>query len=194
LPTDTNYNAFLKDSTIPYTTYYLRGSTPGTAMITVGAISADQMEYKAAFSNCGSAVDIYAPGENILSSVNSNLKGGTYDYRNDQYLICKYNGTSMATPQVTGMLACALETYPNMSHADALQYLLDNCVTGQMYDRDPVNAGDYYSLQGSPNRILHYKQERPSAGNVYPKINCKARPTVGQTWPRPRIYRYGPQT
>lgn len=194
LPTDTYYNSFIKDQFLAYNTYYLRGGTPGASMITVGAMSADQTEPKASFSNCGPAIDIYAPGENILSSVNSNLKGGTYDSRNDQYLICKYNGTSMACPQVAGLLACALETYPNMSHADTLQYLLDNCLTDQMFDRTPVNAGDYYSLQGSPNRMLHFKQERPNEGNVYPKINCKTRPTSGQIWPRPRIYRYGPQS
>lgn len=61
-----------------------------TSVITVGAININ--DEKASFSNIGNAVDIFAPGENILS-----LAPGS----STQVL----SGTSMATPFVSGLAA-----------------------------------------------------------------------------------------
>jgi hypothetical protein len=109
------------------------------------------------------------------------------DSRNSNYYDSKYQGTSMASPQVCGMLACALETYPRMTPAEAKQYILDYANENQMFDGAFVNADSYTSLQDSPNRIARYYYERPTQGDVYPKKNHKKRPTSGAIWPRPRF-------
>lgn len=172
--------------------YYGRGSSPGVDMICVGALGSLASEMKAEFSNSGSAVDIFAPGEYIMSSVNDNLEGGTYDSRNASYLISKLNGTSMASPQIAGLLACVLETYPTMDQSRALAYLLKYAFSAQMVDMGnwPYSFND---LQGAPNKLMRYIPERPISGAVFPKVNTHARPTSGHVYPRTRIYRYGPE-
>lgn len=64
--------------------------------ITVGA--SDRNDRIANFSNKGSCVDIYAPGVGIFSSI----KDSDSSYGS-------WNGTSMATPHVTGIIARYLE-------------------------------------------------------------------------------------
>ena len=69
-------------------------------VIAVSAI--DQGDMKASFSNYGSYIDFCAPGVGILSTT----KGGGYGYA---------DGTSFATPFVTGVVALMLSKYPSMN-------------------------------------------------------------------------------
>jgi hypothetical protein len=173
--------------------YYNRGSSPGSAAnsICVGAISALANESKASFSNCGPRVDVYAPGNNIMSSLNSTTGfGGTTDPRNSSFYIGKSSGTSMASPQVCGVLACILEIYPNMTQMEARDYIASYATADQMTTTSG-GPSDYTDLQGSSNRYLFYVKERALTGEVYPKNNYKARPTSGSVFPRTRIVRYG---
>ena len=162
------------------------GAVPG--MICVGAVSALVNESKVQFSNCGPRVDVYAPGTNIMSSINRTL--GQADARNISFYNSKKSGTSMASPQVCGVLACVLETWPRMTPTDALAYIHQTAKLGQMTDSGG-GPTDYTSLQGSVNRYLFQREERPFNGLVGPKSNFGLRPTTGQTWPRTKIYRYG---
>ena len=187
----TDYNNNVVYNSLPY--YYNRGSSPSAAsnVICVGAASALTNDSKADFSNCGPRVDIYAPGDNIMSSLNSTASyGGTTDPRNSNYFIGKIGGTSMASPQVCGVLACILEVYPNMKQLDILKYVIDYAKTGQI-TATSGGVTDYTDLQGSSNRYLFYINERPIQGEVYPKKNYKSRPTAGAVFPRTRILRYG---
>jgi len=74
-----------------------------TAPNVVAVAATDNDDFMASFSNYGkTSVDLGAPGVNILSTTRNN----TYSY---------YNGTSMATPHVSGaaalvLSACALDT------------------------------------------------------------------------------------
>ena len=142
-------------------------------------------ETKAAFSNNGPGVDIYAPGRAIMSSLNSS---STSDPRNSTYKIGKYQGTSMASPQVCGVLACILEIYPNMNQSQARKYLFDTAKYNQMTDTGG-SFTDQTSLNGSTNRTLNFKQERPSIGKTWPKLNLLGRPTSGLLYPRSRVKR-----
>ncbi|KAI7534619.1 hypothetical protein KC331_g12464 [Hortaea werneckii] len=67
----------------------------GGPAITVGSVGMGGMT--SSFSNYGDCVDVYAPGEEIISS----WIGG-------QNMIESLSGTSMATPHVTGIVACAM--------------------------------------------------------------------------------------
>lgn len=187
-------NAFIAEyEGFPYVWYSNRGTTPSAAanVICVGGISSLSSEVKSASSNCGPRVDIFAPGSNIMSSLNNTESyGGTSDFRNAAFSIGKVSGTSMASPQVCGLLACVLELYPRFNQEDARSYLFNYSQANQITDTAGGPA-DTTDLQGSENRYLYYYKERLDSGNVYPKPNYSVRPTDGQTWPRTRIYRYG---
>lgn len=188
-----NYVVYTYLGFISITANYSQGTSPSAApgVINVGAASAFSYEAKAYFSNNGPRVDLFSPGESIISSVNTSTSyGGVPDPRNSLYSLIKLSGTSMACPQVTGVLACALEVYPNMTPAQAVDYITSYASSDQMY----VSSGgitDYYDLLGAPNKYLAYVQERKLEGEVYPKNNYKARPSDGVVFPRTRILRYG---
>ncbi|KAI7219321.1 hypothetical protein KC333_g3042 [Hortaea werneckii] len=67
----------------------------GGPAITVGSVGMEGRQ--STFSNWGGCVDVYAPGEEIISS----WIGG-------ENMIESLSGTSMATPHVTGIVACAM--------------------------------------------------------------------------------------
>ena len=66
----------------------------------------------AAFSNYGSNVDVFAPGEDIMSTV----PGGGYE---------KESGTSMASPVVAGVAALIMSYYPTLTAADVKKIILE---------------------------------------------------------------------
>lgn len=72
-------------------------SCTGGGLIVVGA--SDSAARKAAFSNYGVHVDVSAPGVGITSTLNT----GTTVPGADNYMF--YNGSSMAAPQVAGLVA-----------------------------------------------------------------------------------------
>ena len=164
--------------------YYMRGPSPGASpgVISVSAIDNTVLERKADYSNAGPRTDVFAPGSGITSSYPT----GTADPRNASYYIEKLPGTSMASPQVTGVLACALEAYPLMTPAEALAYIVKYSSKSQL--SDPADGEfpftNYNSLLHGPNYFLKYNQEKSTVGMTYPKQNYNIRPTSGRTYPR----------
>ncbi len=76
------------------------------------------------FSNWGAtAVDIAAPGVNIVSTIPSGVVGGPSD---PCYfaLYCEFNGTSMATPMVSGAAVDVLAAEPDMTMSQLRSRLL----------------------------------------------------------------------
>ena len=63
------------------------------------------------FSNFGRSVDVFAPGEDILSTV----PGGGVE---------RLSGTSMAAPVVSGLAALIMSYYPSLSAADVKRIIL----------------------------------------------------------------------
>ena len=177
----------------PY--YYMRGTSPtandtaaggGFEMpaICVGSIDSISTDQKVQYSDCGPGVDLYAPGTHIISA----LPSGVSDPRESGYYLGKFSGTSMASPQVCGVLACALEIYPNMNQVQAKAYILAYAKSGQITTNSNGPA-DGQDLQGSANLFLYYYKERPTLGNTFPKLNYQPRPTSGAVYPRRRIRR-----
>jgi hypothetical protein len=184
-----DYNNYLVYSGSNY--YYHRGGTPDSTpnVICVGAVGSTANETKADFSMTGPRLDIFAPGRYIMSSFNSTGSfGGVADPRNGSYYIGKISGTSMASPQVTGVLATALEVYPTLNQSRALSYLQGYARLNQMTDTGG-SYSDYTSLLGATNRYLRFVNERSSTGNTWPKQNYFVRPATGSVWPRSRIRR-----
>jgi hypothetical protein len=175
--------------TSPY--YYMRGSSPTAndttiPNICVGAIDVTSGDYKAYYSDCGPGVDIWAPGTNIISSYLS----GVSDSRNSGHLLGKISGTSMASPNVCGVLACALEQNPHWNQTQAKAYITGTATQGQITNTTGGPA-DIRDLQGAPNKYLYYKKERPETGTMVPRVAQGARPSTGMVFPRPRIHRFG---
>jgi hypothetical protein len=175
--------------TSPY--YYMRGSSPtanDTAIpnICVGSIDVTSSDYKASYSDCGPGVDIWAPGTNIISAYLS----GVGDSRNGTHLLGKISGTSMASPNVCGVLACALEQNPHWNQTQAKAYIVNTATQGQITNTTGGPA-DIRDLQGAPNKYLYYKKERPETGTMVPRVAQGARPSTGMVFPRPRIHRFG---
>ena len=143
--------------------YYARPSSPiTTGVISVGAIGAGVTsggDRKLSSSNCGPAVTIFAPGAYVTSAwLTANGPGGGLptpvpDPRKSGYFIAKNSGTSMASPQVAGVLACQLEVDPTLSQSRADSYITSASLTNQI----PDTAGSYtdvFSLQDAPNIYL----------------------------------------
>ena len=100
--------------------------------VTVGAT--DSLDYRASFSNYGTCVDIFAPGQGITAAwIGSNTATATKD------------GTSMASPHVAGVAGQYLEWQPNATPADVAAALTANATPNKM-----LNPGG-----GSPNLILY---------------------------------------
>jgi subtilisin family serine protease len=184
---DVDYNNTITYSGV--TRYYHRGDFRfGSNIICVGAISALVNESKATFSHCGNRVDVFAPGVNIISSVHSD-PNSTNDARNISYKLAKYDGTSMASPQVTGVIACVLEQYPRMTQSNVLDYLNQHSKVGQMTS----TAGGYtdkIDLQGASNKFLFFNKERKESGPLQPRETNGSRPTSGQSYPRRATLHY----
>lgn len=177
---------------INYLWYSNRGSAPAAVpgVICVGALDSNTGEYKATFSNTGPRIDLYAPGRYIMSSVNtsSGVSVSSSDTRNPYYKITKLSGTSMASPQVAGVLTSALEIYPRSTGTQITNYVLGLTTTGQM-GTTSGGISDTTDINGGANKILFLRQERPVAGPVFPKTNVDLRPSNGAVYPRPRIRR-----
>lgn len=139
-------------------------------------------------SNSGAKINIWSPGENIMSSYNA---AGVADPRNASYYLAKLTGTSMASPQTAGMIACLAEQYPNLTQANAISYIntvaQSNVIPDPNIPLPPTNS--YYNLREAPNKFLTYYYDRPINGNAYPRQRFWLRPSSGAVYPRPAIQR-----
>jgi hypothetical protein len=203
LPNSVDYANALLDNGAAY--FYHQGASPACAIgaITVGSVSTEAAanlsaygnvlgntisEVKAYYSNTGPRVDIYAPGSQIMSSY---ISKGVTDSRNSSYKLYKIDGTSMATPQVTGVLACMLEIYPHANYQDALNYLSKTCSTNQLYEAPVSNFDNFFVLRGGPNKYLKYNYDRKRTGLLYPNNEYAQFRSSEVRYPKTKIRRGG---
>ena len=194
------YNVFLGIIPLYNTRYTWRLSSPGwltagtpygtnwrKVIVTanVGTVVDERLNET---SSAGSMCDVCNPGTNIMSAYNS---AGVPDPRNAAYYLTKLTGTSMASPQTAGQIACIMEQYPNTTQMQARSYLMNFANSDVMYDPNiqcpPNNPVE--SLRGAPNLISTYYPDRPPTGNPWPQSRYWVRPTSGSVYPRPTIQR-----
>ncbi|CAL9381184.1 hypothetical protein SUDANB95_01060 [Actinosynnema sp. ALI-1.44] len=99
--------------------------------LTVGATN--NSDARAAFSNRGSCVDVFAPGVNITSA-----------FIDSDTSTLVESGTSMAAPHVAGAVANYLFQNPTATPAQVHAAIVNSATTGKVTD-----------TQGSPNRLLY---------------------------------------
>ncbi|MFF4831687.1 S8 family peptidase [Streptomyces sp. NPDC001315] len=99
--------------------------------VTVGAT--DNRDARAAFSNFGSALDLFAPGVSITSASNASDTGRA-----------TYSGTSMAAPHAAGTAALYLANHARATPAQVAKALVAQAANGRVSGRG----------LGSPDKIL----------------------------------------
>jgi hypothetical protein len=214
--------------------YFHRGSSPNVpdacdgSAIVVGSVDNIYQDRRAAYSNYGTGVTIYAPGTLTMSSIgpdsiaeaesmqpldprqkinlkptpsttgtlsenyyNSSIRNSNLQGSNSYYYNMQMSGTSMASPQVAGVLACALEIYPDMTQKQAKAYIQGTAKRDQLTENPEYHGQDYNtknwaSLGGGQNLYLYYKKERAVDGVAYPKLDVREKPTSGTVYPRRR--------
>jgi hypothetical protein len=159
--------------------------------INVGTLDGYKDDRKGYWSVCGDGVDIHAAGRQIMSSQLTSTGATVSDSRNSSFYLTKKSGTSMSSPQVTGVVALLMESNPGLNQAQVNEWLEANATKDLMYDTGTDSSTDLVSLQGAPNRILRWINQRPESGASFPKVNAKARPTSGSVYPRPRLRKRG---
>ena len=184
---DINYNNYLVilKNGENFSFYYNRGSwpnTPDSGSIIVGALSDHSDFRRSTYTMFGPGVDVFAPGDQILSAYGNT--GGFVDAKyggggNYYYAI---QGTSMASPQVCGVIACVASGKERFVQADALGYLSQQSVYGDMtFDAFGGTFDDATCSKGSPNKYLVIENPRPVVGNLQEQTGSR---TTGLTFPR----------
>ncbi|CAN5143704.1 hypothetical protein BH20ACT5_BH20ACT5_03250 [soil metagenome] len=103
--------------------------------ITVGATTIN--DARASFSNIGTCLDLFAPGQDITSA------WWTSDTATN-----RISGTATAAPHAAGAAALYLASNPGASPQQVRDHLVNNATTGKV-----TNPGS-----GSPNRLLYVTQ------------------------------------
>ena len=140
--------------------FYHRGSSPfsNDAMI-VGNINSStfgSLDTRSTSSCTGPGCNIWAAGSSIMSCTSNTNKFADAEYsKNSSFRQTNISGTSMASPQVAGVIACLLQKDSSLTPAQAKQIIEDDAVDGIIYDTASIVDYDQTrSLHGSPNRIM----------------------------------------
>ena len=166
--------------------YYMRGAWPNSPdndSIIVGALNNTHNFTRATFTMHGPGVDVFAPGQRILSCYGS---GGLNDTKYSAGSSNRYftlNGTSMASPQVAGVVATLATAKYRFTNSDVKGYLQRHSKDNDMtFDSGTGSHSDNTSQQGSPNKYLLSKNPRSTSGMIE---DVKGeRKTSGMTFPR----------
>lgn len=166
-----DYNNYYTSS-VDGVRYYHRGGTPAAAdgVISVGSVRIASPEAKSNFSNPGPRVHIYAPGEAIMSAVPASstqaTSAGTVAYPlNAAFKSTKLSGTSMASPQVVGVLACIAEARPSYGPTEFASWIEGNAIQSRLTDTGGGFA-DTQSLQGGVNTYLYQPFSRSEVYSI----------------------------
>lgn len=160
MPGNPDYDNYIVVSGVPR--YYHRGSSPyDDEAFKVGnldsSVVGSNVEHKAHSSENGPAVDIYAPGSNVISACsNTNAFGAVAYYQNSSFKQVNLTGTSQASPQIAGMVALYLQMNPSASPAQVKNWIINKSAVNNLYTTvSNVAYTDTLSLNGGGNRMLY---------------------------------------
>jgi serine protease len=108
-------------------------ASPARTAEAITVAASTSQDARASFSNFGSCVDLFAPGQGITSI-----------YSTSNTATAVLSGTSMASPHVAGAAALVLATRPGATPAQVAAALVDNAVSGRIS-----------GANGSPNKLLN---------------------------------------
>ena len=145
--------------------YYHRGSSPYSVDAHMvgnidSQVNSGGLEQKAESSNSGPGVSIWAPGTDIMSAcsdINVFNGDGAYPF-DDNFKIANISGTSMAAPQVAGILGLYTQLNPKDTPAQAKAFLENIGKSSQIYSSG--NDDDYTntrSIYNGPDTFLFNK-------------------------------------
>ena len=175
-----------------YSLYFCRGGAPNTPdvpVINVGALNNTRNFTRATFTQYGPGITVFAPGVSILgASGNTGTDDTKSGYGTGNYYT-SISGTSMASPQVCGVLATLATAKKRFSQSDAIGYIQRNSELNDMtFDTGNGSHGDNTCQKGSPNKYLLSKNPRPTSGMIE---DVKGeRKTSGMTFPRRSTLNY----
>jgi hypothetical protein len=131
---------------------FARGMSPSAAdgVVCVGSLSNECCpEYKSNFSNSGTRLNLYAPGSFIISSWHS-ANDSVPHPNNSSKRMKKISGTSMASPQVAGAVACYAQNRNDVNQNNVKAWIESN-------SRPTVSDGSWpKSLNGGLGKMLYY--------------------------------------
>ena len=163
VPSGTDYNNYYVNNF--GNRYYHRGGSPfDDEAIVVGNVDSivdgahGGVEQKVSSSENGPGVDIYAPGQNIVStcSTTSRFTGGNYP-PNTSFKITTLGGTSMASPQVCGVGALILQTNPHMTPAELKAFVIGQSIGSMLHTTGlDVDYADSRSIKGGNNKYMKH--------------------------------------
>lgn len=107
--------------------------SPGREPRSITVTSSTRLDVRADYSNFGSCVDVFAPGDRITSASHTSDTGSI-----------TLSGTSMAAPHVAGIAALHLENDPTWTAQQLTQLITHSATTNVV-----TNAGS-----GTPNRLV----------------------------------------
>lgn len=139
--------------------------SPGHVADAITVSASTRYDNPLAYSNFGSCVDIYAPGDNIFS-----------DFHTSDTATEMLTGTSMASPHVAGAAAVILSRHPTFTPEQVTSEIINTSTVDLLRDLYP----------GTPNRLLFLSAETvaPAPGVTVPASpsNVVASASVGNAY------------
>lgn len=133
----------------------------GSKVISVGAVNFD--DERASWSGYGGALELVAPGVEVLSSYPcakvNNCPAPT---------AVLGNGTSMATPQVTGAVAAMLQADPTLTPQEVKEILIDTTTDLGVAGFDRFYGNGRLDVYAAIERVLQLLQEPPASSSSTP--------------------------
>jgi len=148
--------------------YYHRGGSPiGTIRVSASDSATvrnktNYLEQLANYSERGPGCDIISPGTDITSSTSNQSSFTPFQYlfgteQQNTYNACKISGTSMATPNVTGVVALYLQGNTTATPAQVKSWITTQAKTNQLYN--PTTSTNAWTNQtallGAANKYLY---------------------------------------